>query len=379
MKPMMIEANRLDLMPFEAAQPAIFGTTAVIPVIGYLSRSPSVFNFFSTTYDEIADGILSAIDNSKVERIILDVNSPGGDISGLFELCDTIKEASAEKPIEAIANDDAFSAAYAIASSAQKVWVTRTGGVGSIGVIATHVDQSEYDKKKGFRITPIFAGSYKNDLSPHEPISEHALEMMQGEIVRLYDLLVETVASNRGLGVQAVRDTQAALYFGESAVTEGLADGLITLRSLINQWGKENQEKPSRCVSSTRSVFLSTIGEDMGKENQVEPAENEATPEPIPANNNATQPEPDLPTAATSAVMELVELSKIARRPELLGCWLEKGMTVAQAKTALLSEMEQSPETITARAPVAAKLAENPLLQAAKARAEVAAKTRVRV
>lgn len=84
-----------------------------------------------------------------------------------------MREATAVKPIWAVANDAAFSAAYAIAA-AQRVIVTETGGVGSIGVIALHIDQSVQDANDGYRYTAITAGSHKNDFSPHEPLSDVA-------------------------------------------------------------------------------------------------------------------------------------------------------------------------------------------------------------
>jgi hypothetical protein len=90
--------------------------------------------------------------------ILLDVDSPGGESGGVFDLADRVRAAPQTKPVWAVANDMAFSAAYALASAASKVFVARTGGVGSIGVIAMHADQSVKDAKDGVRYTPVFAG-----------------------------------------------------------------------------------------------------------------------------------------------------------------------------------------------------------------------------
>jgi ClpP class serine protease len=103
------------------------------------------------------------------------------------------------------------------------VFVSRTGGVGSIGVIAMHVDQSEKDAQDGVRYTAVFAGDRKNDLNPHEPISSEAHAFLKAEVNRVYGLFVETVARHRGIEASAVRDTEAGLFFGQAAVAIGLA------------------------------------------------------------------------------------------------------------------------------------------------------------
>ena len=98
-----------------------------------------------------------------------------------------------------------------------------TGGVGSIGVIALHVDQSAFDEKVGRKYTAIYAGKHKNDFSSHEPLTDGARATLQAEIDRLYDLFVDTVARNRGVDANAIRKTDAALYYAERALSGGLA------------------------------------------------------------------------------------------------------------------------------------------------------------
>lgn len=117
---------------------------AVIGVSGTLVKKASWLDSASglQSYESIRADFQDAIGDSRIQGILLDVDSPGGEVGGLFDLADEIYNARAEKPCMAIADDDAFSAAYAIASSAQRLFVTRTGGVGSVGVIALHLDQS---------------------------------------------------------------------------------------------------------------------------------------------------------------------------------------------------------------------------------------------
>ena len=121
----------------------------------------------ATSYEQIQRQVASAIDDAGVRAILLDIDSPGGETTGCFELSDYIYSVRGIKPVYAAANDIALSAAYAIASAASKVFVTRTGAVGSVGVYALHVDQSGFDKELGAKYTYVFAGEKKVDGNPH--------------------------------------------------------------------------------------------------------------------------------------------------------------------------------------------------------------------
>ncbi len=211
---------------------------AVIPIHGSLVKRSLGMEAASglTSYGEIAAMLDSALADPQVSGILLDIDSPGGEASGSFELARRVREVSAVKPVWAVANDAAYSAAYAIAASAQRLFVTETGGVGSIGVIALHVDQSVKDAQEGYRFTAITAGAHKNDYSPHEPLSDAAKTELQGEVDRLYSIFTEHVAAMRGLDVDAVRATEAGLFFGSNAVVQGLADGLQTQEATLDEF-----------------------------------------------------------------------------------------------------------------------------------------------
>ena len=211
---------------------------AVIPIHGSLVKRSLGMEAASglTSYGEIAAMLDAALADPQVSGILLDIDSPGGEASGSFELARRVREVAALKPVWAVANDAAYSAAYAIAASAQRLVVTETGGVGSIGVIALHVDQSVKDAKDGYRFTAIMAGAHKNDYSPHEPLSDAAKTELQGEVDRLYSIFTDHVAAMRGLDVEAVRATEAGLYFGANAVRQGLADGIQTLETTLAEF-----------------------------------------------------------------------------------------------------------------------------------------------
>ena len=205
----------------------------MIPVFGTLVKRAGAVEAASglTSYGHLEDRIMDAATDPVVRAILLDIDSPGGEAAGVFDLSDLIYEARSLKPVWAVADEEAFSGAYAIASAAERLIVPRTGGLGSIGVVAVHVDRSARDAMEGFRTTTVYAGAAKNDFNPHETLKDGARQTLQAEVDRVYALFVDTVARNRGLTADAVRATEARLFFGEDAVRAGLADEVGTMRS----------------------------------------------------------------------------------------------------------------------------------------------------
>ena len=184
---------------------------AVIPVFGTLVKRAGAIEAASglTSYGHLEDRIMDAATDPAVRAILLEVDSPGGEAAGVFDLSDLVFEARSLKPVWAVADEEAFSGAYAIASAAEHLIVPRTGGLGSIGVVAVHVDRSARDAMEGFRTTTVYAGAAKNDFNPHETLKDGARQTLQAEVDRVHALFVDTVARNRGLTADAVRATEA--------------------------------------------------------------------------------------------------------------------------------------------------------------------------
>lgn len=214
----------------------------VIPVYDTLVQRNGGADAMSglTTYTEISAQFHEALSDSRIDTILFDVDSPGGEVGGVFDLVDEIYRARGTKPIYAIANECAFSAAYAIASAADRIFLPRTGSVGSIGIIAMHIDQSAYDAKEGYRYTAITAGARKNDFSPHSALSDEGLATAQNMVDQAYDLFCDTVARNRGIALSAVRNTEAAIYYGQNAIKQCLADEIASYGEVIGALSKED-------------------------------------------------------------------------------------------------------------------------------------------
>lgn len=233
-----------------AGKPASGQGLRVLPVHGLLvSRGAHVdLCETMTSYEGLRNQLQAAIDDPMVERIALDIDTPGGSATGAFEFAADLRGMAQIKPITAIVNFTAHSAGYLIAAACSEIVVSRTSSVGSVGVIAKHMDRSEMEAKAGVKVTTVYAGAHKNDLSPHEPLSEQSYKLLQSLVDDSYQMFTEAIAEYRGMTVQAVRATEAAVYRGQAAIDVGLADRLQTPQEAVNSLA-QSVAKP---VSSSR-------------------------------------------------------------------------------------------------------------------------------
>lgn len=208
---------------------------AIIPVLGTLVQRGGMADAASgfTSYQEVGAQIAAAEADRGVRGIVLDMDSPGGEVAGMFDMAATI--AASTKPVYAHANELAASAAYMLASASQKINVAQTGKVGSVGVVMLHMDQSAKDAKQGIKYTAIYAGDRKVDGNPHEPLSSEARSIAQAQVDSLYELFAGKTAEYRGIGVDAVKQTQGAALTAQDAVDVGFADGIATLAQTVDQ------------------------------------------------------------------------------------------------------------------------------------------------
>ena len=216
---------------------------AIIPIEGTLVQKLGEMRPYSgmTGYDGIRANLSMAMNDESVRAIVLDVDSPGGEVAGCFDLVDAIYAARSTKPVWSILTESAFSAAYAIASAASRVIVPRTGGTGSVGVICMHVDFSQALTKAGIEVTLIHFGAKKADGSDAKPLSKSALDRYQADVDTMGELFVETVSRNRKLSTAKVRDTEAGTFLGASGVEIGFADAVMApdeaFASLLDELG----------------------------------------------------------------------------------------------------------------------------------------------
>lgn len=206
------------------------GGIACIDVCGTLVQKLGSLRPYSgmTGYDGIRQNFLTALEDPAVRAIVLSIDSPGGEVAGCFDLVDTIYASRGKKPIWAILNESAYSAAYAIASAADRILVPRTGGTGSIGVVWMHVDWSKAINSAGLDVTFMIYGSRKVDGAAEIPLSDEAKKAFQADIDSMGDLFVETVSRNRGIAASIIRSTQAGCFMGQAGVDLNLADAVMS-------------------------------------------------------------------------------------------------------------------------------------------------------
>ena len=201
---------------------------ALIPIEGTLVNRLGSLTPYSgmTGYDGIRACLGLALEDDDVKAIALDIDSPGGEVAGCFDLVDAIYAIRGTKPIHAVLAENAYSAAYAIASAADRITVPRTGGTGSVGVVCLHVDMSKALTGAGFAVTVIRYGQRKYEGNEYEPLSKDALARIQADTDAMGELFVETVARNRDLKASDVRATQAGTFLGAAGVAVGFADAV---------------------------------------------------------------------------------------------------------------------------------------------------------
>lgn len=262
----------------------VIGNVAVIDLFGVLvhrSRMEADSSFL-LGYQEVSRMLTTALQDAAVERIVLNVDSPGGEVSGVFDLAEEIYQSRAVKPIDGIASDMAASAGYLLISACSNVYLTRTALMGSIGVVTRHVDVSQMYDKAGVKITHIFAGSHKVDGNPFEALPDDVRADMQASINTVYDLFIERVATYRGLDKSAVKNTEAQIYMGLEAVGVGLADGITTPDKLIARQQAESSTGAATHLNTQQEKTAMTVETvqqtgEAAAENSPITAEQEAT------------------------------------------------------------------------------------------------------
>ncbi|MEN6546588.1 MAG: S49 family peptidase [Armatimonadia bacterium] len=201
---------------------------AIIPIHGSLINRFGQCYGYVTGYNFIRRQRDAAMADPDVTAIVYDVNSGGGEAAGCFELADESFALRGTKPTISVVDSACYSAAYALASTSDQVVVTPTGGAGSVGVYTMHVDMSKMLENWGLEITLIHAGEHKVDGHPYAELPEDVRADMQKSVDATYNKFVESVARNRNLSVEAVKDTQARCYSADDALALGLIDSVAS-------------------------------------------------------------------------------------------------------------------------------------------------------
>jgi signal peptide peptidase SppA len=224
---------------------------AVIPVQGVLTKDQ---DWAGTTYGSIADAAERAANDPAVKRIVLAVDSPGGEVTGLPETAAVLHQVAKVKPVSAIVEGVAASAAYWLTSQAHDITVAPSAEVGSVGVRMMHVDVSKMLDDQGYKVTELYSGNFKTEWSPFKPLSDAAMADMQTRLDSVHNDFIKAVAEGRNVAPNRPTGKAANSRYGEGrmfsaqqAMGMGLADKILSPREFYKSV-TPTEEKPDAPV-----------------------------------------------------------------------------------------------------------------------------------
>lgn len=200
---------------------------AVISVHGIIGKHLSSLETMcgGCDLDEVEEDLRAAMADPNTKAILLDINSPGGTVTGVPELAAKIAEWNQQKRIYAFCDSLCASAAYWLASSCEAIAITLTADVGSIGVYMALVDDSEWWQKEGYKLVLVKAGEHKADGISGQPVSDSAIARWQGEVDAIYQMFTSAVTTGRAGVPNDVMQGQTLM--GQAAVAALLADEIV--------------------------------------------------------------------------------------------------------------------------------------------------------
>ncbi|WP_200893850.1 S49 family peptidase [Xanthomonas sp. GPE 39] len=249
----------------QSAQSASGDGIAILPLYGVVTQRGNMVEDVSgpgTTSTQLLGAALrQALADDTVSQILIDIDSPGGSVYGVAELADQIQSARSTKPVVAVANSLAASAAYWIGCAAGELYVTPGGEVGSIGVWQAHFDYSQALAADGVTPTLISAGKYKVEGNPYGPLDEQALGFMQSRVDDYYGAFTKAVAKGRGQPIASVRDGmgQGRVLGADAALGQKMVDGIATFDDVIammQKRGRAQSRATSRLTQARNTLAL---------------------------------------------------------------------------------------------------------------------------
>ena len=217
------------------------GSIAVIPMRGVIAKYAHQVNGSSQprgiASETVLRGLRAALEDDAVRGILLNIDSPGGSVSGVPALAEEVLASKAEKPVWAHAQDMMASAAYWIGSQAERVYASRAATVGSIGVYAAIVDQSRAFENEGLRVHVLRAGEHKGAGVAGSPIEKADLEQLQKHVDQTRELFVEAIAQGREqLELDQIRELATGdTWLAPEALERGLIDGVLSFEQTLAQ------------------------------------------------------------------------------------------------------------------------------------------------
>ncbi|HAW6230406.1 TPA: S49 family peptidase [Escherichia coli] len=241
---------------------------AILPVSGTLVHKLGTLRPYSgmTGYDGLTARLQMAVNDPDVRGILLDIDSPGGQAAGAFDCADMIYRLREQKPVWALCNDMACSAAMLLAAACTRRLVTQTAKIGSIGVMMAHTSYEKQLAQEGVDITLIYSGQHKVDGNSIQALPAGVRADFQRRIDEARRMFVDKVALYTGLSSEAVMNTEAAVYDGQAGIDAGLADQLINAADAVEVMVSALNDSVTK--ENAMTVKNLTVAEAVAQENQ---------------------------------------------------------------------------------------------------------------
>lgn len=211
--------------------------------------------------DTDADDVVDSIEEAEEDgagALLIECNSPGGEVVPSADISNAIEDF--DGPTVAYARDTCGSGAYMAATAADHIVAREGSHVGSIGVVGSQVNLSEFLNEKGIEYESFTAGEFKDAGVPFRGLEDDEREYIQNLIDSHYEMFVDHVAANRGLSCDSIRELGARIFLGREAVQNGLADE-IGDRDRATEWAlgqledESVEQEDSRLVEYTEPGF----------------------------------------------------------------------------------------------------------------------------
>lgn len=238
----------------------------LIPIKGSLTYEESGWEALCgmTSYESIQGQAEYLIKNEKVDELILELNSGGGQAYGCFEAAQAVRSLADKNNVKITTYVDgvAYSGGYAWASIADELVVNPMGRVGSIGVVLPLTNYAERDKKEGIKRIYITSGKSKVPYDEDGNFTEDALDEFRKSSKIIYDEFVGHVAEMRGIERQAVVNTEAKTFDAQQALSLNLIDSIMTKEQFYNHINGKYGENVMSLVPKTNQEDVSVQTND---------------------------------------------------------------------------------------------------------------------
>lgn len=313
-EPLALFGDDDELNPRLSRSYQVTNGIAVLPVSGTLvSKTRSLQPYSGMTgYNGIIARLQQAMSDPSVDGIMLDMDTPGGMVSGAFDCADIIARMRDIKPVWALANDMNCSAGQLIASAASLRLVTQTARTGSIGVMMAHSNYGAALKTNGVEVTLIYSGDHKVDGNPYEKLPKDVRADFQTRIDATRLMFAEKVSAYTGMSVQAVLDTEAAVFSGQESVDGGLADELVNNTDALSVMREAlDRRKKTTTGGNMPSPSASAVS--------TEPANQAATQNAAPTEQVTTLDTTTAVVAAPADISDQVSAAVAAENGRIMG------------------------------------------------------------